>query len=108
MKYYLYLVGTCLSEIVWVVGFNIANGWLDWIYVILFVTFDFYLLSKACEGLPTSTVYATFAGVGTVGTVLIDMYWFDNTLSLIHLVCIALIAFGVIGLHLSDHYKGVS
>ena len=56
MKYYLYLIGTCLSEIVWVVGFNIANGWLDWFYVILFVTFDFYLLSKACEGLPTSTV----------------------------------------------------
>ena len=52
-------------------GFNTANTWWHWI-IILELSVDF--LSKACEHLATGTVYAIFAGAGTVGTFLMDVF----------------------------------
>ena len=73
-KAWLYVILTCIFEIFWVFGFNTANTWWHWIIILGVIAVDFHFLSKACEHLATGTVYAVFAGAGTVGTFLMDVF----------------------------------
>lgn len=102
-KAWLYVVLTCIFELIWVFGFNTAQSWWHWALVIGVIFIDFYFLSKACENLPTGTVYAIFAGAGTVGTFLMDVFLFDASFSLGKLILILVIVTGVIGLKLADN-----
>ena len=61
---WIYVVITCVLELLWVFGFNVAHTWWHWALVILIILVDFYFLAKACETLPTGTVYAIFAAAG--------------------------------------------
>ncbi|BFH68437.1 MAG: multidrug efflux SMR transporter [Paenibacillus dendritiformis] len=102
-KYWLYVILTCLLEMVWVFGFSTADAVWQWILLAGVIIVDFYFLSKACEGLPTGTVYAIFAGVGSIGTVLMDYFLFGGNMSALKLVFIGLLVAGVIGLKLADN-----
>lgn len=84
-------------------GFNTAYLWWHWLLVVAVILLDFHCLSKACEHLPTGTVYAIFAGVGTVGTSLMDVFLFNGEMGLAKVVFIIFILVGVIGLKLADN-----
>lgn len=90
-------------EMVWVFGFSTADALWQWIPLVGVIIVDFYFLSKACEGLPTGTVYSIFAGVGSIGTVLMDYFLFDGNINGLKLLFIGLLAAGVIGLKLADN-----
>lgn len=98
-----YVILTCLFELVWVFGFNTAYLWWHWLLVVAVILLDFHCLSKACENLPTGTVYAIFAGVGTIGTSLMDVFLFNGEMGLAKVVFIIFILVGVIGLKLADN-----
>lgn len=66
------------------------------------VALDFYFLTKACQLLPTGTVYAVFAGIGTVGTALMDVFLFDSSLSYSKVFFIIILVIGVVSLKLAD------
>ncbi|WP_107840836.1 DMT family transporter [Metasolibacillus meyeri] len=102
-KSWLYVGLTALFELFWVFGFNVASIWWHWGIVIGIIMIDFYFLSKACEKLPTGTVYAIFAGAGTIGTALMDIFIFDGEFSLIKSVFMVILVAGVIGLKLADN-----
>lgn len=102
-KYWIYVILTCLLEMVWVWGFSTADALWQWILIAGVIIVDFYFLSKACEGLPTGTVYAIFAGVGSIGTVLMDYFLFDGNINGLKLLFIGLLVAGVIGLKLADN-----
>ncbi|GAC43278.1 DMT family transporter [Paenibacillus popilliae] len=102
-KYWMYVVATCLLEMVWVFGFRTADSLWSWILLVGVIIVDFYCLSKACEGLPTGTVYAVFAGVGSIGTVLMDYFFFNGELSGLKLLFIGMLVAGVVGLKLADN-----
>lgn len=102
-KYWIYVLITCALEMVWVFGFSTAQSSWHWALVILVIIIDFYFLAKACEGLPTGTVYAVFAGVGSIGTVLMDYFLFEGSIDLLKLFFIVVLVGGVIGLKLSDN-----
>ncbi|MDQ0270545.1 paired small multidrug resistance pump [Cytobacillus purgationiresistens] len=102
-KSWIFVILTCLAELVWVYGFNTAIVWWHWVLVVGVILIDFYFLSKACENLPTGTVYAIFAGVGTVGTSVMDVYLFGGSINLGKIIFISLIVLGVIGLKLADN-----
>lgn len=101
-KSWIYVLLTCAGELLWVYGFNMASVWWHWALVILIILLDFYFLAKACEGMPTGTVYAIFAGAGTAGTALMDIYLFGGSFQLAKVLFIFLIAAGVIGLKMAD------
>lgn len=108
---WLYVILTCLFEVFWVFGFNTAHAWWHWGIVVGIIIIDFYLLSKACENIATGTVYAIFAGAGTVGTFLMDVFLFGGSFSFGKLFFIVMIVTGVIGLKLADNKevaKGVA
>ena len=102
-KAWLYVILTCLFELIWVLGFNTAQTWWHWVLILGVILIDFYFLSKACESLPTGTVYAIFAGAGTVGTFFMDVLLFDVSFSLAKFSLILVIVAGVIGLKLADN-----
>jgi len=101
-KSWIYVALTSFFELVWIYGFNVATAWWHWIFVVAFILFDLHFLTKACENLPTGTVYAVFAGVGTVGIALMDVFFFGESLSAGKILFIFIIVLGVIGLNLAD------
>lgn len=102
-KYWIYVVLTSIFELLWIFGFNVAETWWHWAIIVPVILIDFWLLSKACEGLPTGTVYAVFAAAGTVGTALMDVFIFNQNLTVSKIVFISVIVFGVIMLKLADN-----
>ena len=102
-KAWIYVILTCLFEIIWVYGFNVAHYWWQWGITIVIILMDFHILPKACKTLPTGTVYAIFSGVGTIGTVLMDVFVFGRTFTIGKILFVALIIIGVIGLNLADN-----
>ncbi|GAF20498.1 MULTISPECIES: DMT family transporter [Shouchella] len=101
-KGWIFVILTCLFELFWVLGFNIASTWWHWAIIITIIMIDFYFLAKACESLPTGTVYAIFAAAGTVGTALMDIYIFEGSFSLAKGFFMGMLVFGVILLKRSD------
>jgi len=101
-KSWIYVALTSFFELVWIFGFNIASEWWHWVPIIVFIFFDFHFLAKACENLPTGTVYAIFAAIGTVGTALMDVFLFGETLGAGKIFFIAILVLGVIGLKIAD------
>ena len=93
---------TSFFELFWIFGFNVASVWWHWVIIVAFILVDFHFLAKACENLPTGTVYAVFAGIGTVGTSLMDVFFFGGSLSGGKIFFIALLVVGVISLNLAD------
>lgn len=100
---WVYVALTCLFELVWVYGFNVASLWWHWAVIVGVIVVDFHFLSKACETLPTGTVYAIFAAVGTVGTALMDVFLFHTPFSFAKAFFVGLIVAGVISLKLADN-----
>src|SRR5699024_759925 len=101
-KAWIYVALTSLLELVWIYGFNVASTWWHWAIIVCLVALDLHFLAKACEALPTGTVYAVFAAAGTVGTALMDVYLFNESLTLGKMVFMGIILVGVIGLNLFD------
>lgn len=101
-KAWIYVALTSIFELIWLYGFNVASAWWHWAIIGVFVLLDLHFLAKACEGLPTGTVYAIFAAIGTVGTALMDHFLFNETISLEMLFFMGIILIGVIGLNLFD------
>ncbi|MFJ5714361.1 DMT family transporter [Neobacillus sp. NPDC093127] len=102
-KAWIYVALTCLFELIWVYGFNTATTWWQWVMVLVIIFIDFHFLPKACKSLPTGTVYAVFAGVGTIGTVLMDVFLFGGSFNPSMILFVSLIVIGVIGLNLADN-----
>lgn len=101
-KPWIYVALTSFFELVWIFGFNVASEWWHWIFIVTFIFIDFTFLTKACESLPTGTVYAVFAGVGTVGTALMDVFIFGGSLGIGKIIFIIILVIGVIGLNMAD------
>ncbi|MDV6379053.1 multidrug efflux SMR transporter [Sporosarcina sp. GW1-11] len=101
-KAWIYVALTSFFELVWIFGFNTATHWWHWIFIVAFIFIDFHFLSKACEDLPTGTVYAVFAGIGTVGTSLMDIIFFGEHISLGKVFFIFILVIGVVGLKVAD------
>lgn len=99
---WIYVVLTCCFELLWIYGFKVAALWWHWMIIIGIIIIDFYFLSEACAGLPTGSVYAIFAGIGTIGTALMDVVLFGGSLSTGKIIFIILLLSGVIGLKLAD------
>src|SRR5699024_2365076 len=101
-KAWLYVALTSFFELVWIYGFNVASAWWHWIFIVFFIFVDFHSLTQAAARLPTGTVYAIFAAVGTVGTGLLDVLFFGEALSAGKIFFITILVISVISLKLTD------
>ncbi|HHY21318.1 MAG TPA: multidrug efflux SMR transporter [Bacilli bacterium] len=104
---WLYVLFAGIVEIFWVIGLRYSSTIFHWSGTVIMIIFSFYFIIKACEHLPSGTVYAVFTGMGASGIVLIDFLIFGAEFSLMKLLLISFIITGVIGIKLTSAEKNV-
>ncbi|MCJ8007245.1 DMT family transporter [Lederbergia wuyishanensis] len=85
-------------EVFWVIGLKHANDFWTWTGTVISIIISFYLMIMAGRKLPVGTVYAVFVGLGTTGTVISEIIFFDEPFKLSKILLILLLLIGVIGL----------
>ena len=101
MKYWLLVIMAACFEVGWVIGLKHAASTMEWALTIICIIVSFGVLIYAGRFIPVGTVYAVFVGLGTVGTVVMDMVLFGAPIRPLVLVFIATLLLGVIGLKLA-------
>jgi len=102
---WLYVLFAAIVEVFWVLGLKFSTNYWMWAITIGFIVCSFYFVIKACEQLPSGTVYAVFTGSGAAAIALIDFIFLDTPFTIIKIVCIILIIVGVVGLQMTTETK---
>lgn len=93
-----------LFEIAWAIGLKYSEGFTRlWpsVATISALIVSFVLLGLSLRQLPLGTAYAVWTGIGALGTVILGIMLFDESMSPMRLASIGLIVLGIIGLKLS-------
>jgi quaternary ammonium compound-resistance protein SugE len=93
----------CLFEAGWAIGLKYTEGFTKIypsIFTVACMILSFYFLSQALKTLPIGTGYAVWTGIGIIGTTVLGILLFNESMDLGRIVCIFLIFSGVIGLKL--------
>jgi quaternary ammonium compound-resistance protein SugE len=97
------LVAAGVLDVLWAVSLKYAAGYSKpgWSIVSLLLLAAFvFLLGRSLQVLPVGTAYAVWTGIGAVGTVLMGVVLFGESLDVIRLGCIGLVLIGIVGLKL--------
>lgn len=101
---WLILLVAGLFEVGWAVGLKYTDGFTRvgaTLFTVIALVFSMTLLALAMRSLPLSTSYAIWTGIGTIGTALFGFMVLKEPVSAVRIVCIALIALGILGLRLA-------
>lgn len=93
-----------LFEIAWAIGLKYSEGFTRlWpsVVTIAALVISFALLGLSLRQLPLGTAYAIWTGIGAMGTVVLGILLFGESVSPLRLMSIGLIVLGIIGLKLS-------
>lgn len=100
---WIYLFFAGLFEIGWAVGLKYSHGFtrlMPSVLTIAAMGVSLFLLGLALRSLPLGTAYAIWTGIGTIGTAILGIMLFSEPAEALRLVCIGMIAAGIIGLKL--------
>lgn len=100
-KHWILVYVAVIFEVSWVAGLKYAQHPLTWTGTVLSILISFYLLIRATNFLPISTVYAVFTGLGAAGSVFVESIFFDAPFSLLKISLCGVLITGVIGLKFS-------
>lgn len=95
-----YVVLGGLLEIVWASGFKYES--VPSLVVLIAVLTSFDLIIRATKVLPVGTVYAVFAGIGTLGTTIVEIVLSGGSVSPLRIAFILLLLACIIGLKLTS------
>ena len=90
----------CLGKAKEVTG-SAGNIW--YVLFVISLTVSMFLLMKASQTIPLGTAYATWTGIGAVGTVLIGIIFFHEPANLPRLFFSFTLIASVIGLKFVSH-----
>lgn len=96
---YLFIAG--IAEIGWAIGMKYTDGFtkpVPTILTVVVMAISVVFLAMAVKHLPLGTAYAIWTGIGTLGTVILGIWLFNEPSDLIRMLCIGLIIVGIIGL----------
>ncbi len=96
-----------LFEVGWAAGLKHADSLFEWLLTILSIIISFLVLVYCSKELPATTVYAVFVGLGTAGTVLLEMIYFGEPFNWLKIALISVLFCSVIGLKTTTHKKDV-
>ena len=92
-----------ILEIVCAIAMKYSDGFSNLLPSIITVVgyiASLVFLTFAMKQLPVGTGYAIWTGIGIIGTTVLGVLLFQEKLSLLQVLCLALIIIGVIGLRL--------
>ncbi|UYG01268.1 quaternary ammonium compound efflux SMR transporter SugE [Halomonas sp. GD1P12] len=93
-----------LLEIGWAIGLKYSEGFTKlWptAWTVFSLAASFLLLGLALKSLPVGTAYAIWVGIGAVGTAVLGIVLFGESVGVLKLVSLTLIVAGLVGLKLS-------
>ena len=100
MSWVLLMIAGAL-EIFWAVEMKLSNGFSILLPTVLtgvgYIA-SAVVLALAIRQLPLGTAYAVWTGIGIIGTSVLGVFLFKESLSLPQVICIILIVAGIIGL----------
>lgn len=94
-----------LCECGWAIGLKYSGGLDTWrilIPTVVAMIASVVLLSLALRSLPVGTAYATWTGIGAIGTALLGMILFGEPVTVLRLASLALVVCGLVGLKLAS------
>lgn len=104
---WLYVLFAAIVEVFWVIGLRYSEALWEWAGTIIMIILSFYFIIKACEKLPSGTVYAVFTGSGAAAIVFLDFFLFGADFSAIQVLFLGLIIVGVVGVKMTSGAKKV-
>ena len=93
-----------LLEVMWATGLKqwaAAPSPSIMVRTIVSMVLSLGLLGFAMRNIPLGTAYAVWTGVGTLGSALIGILYFQEPATAVRLFCLALILCGIVGLKIS-------
>lgn len=105
MLHWFYLGAAILLEVAGTISMKLSDGFTRLIpSITLFVCYaaSFTALTFSLKKIDLSIAYAVWAGVGTALVVLVGIFYFRESITIIKSVSICLIILGVVGLHLDQ------
>ena len=100
---WIFLIAAGLLEVCWAVGMKYSCGFTKlWpsLFVIATMTGSVVGLALAMRTLPLGTAYAVWTGIGTIGAVAVGIVAFNESASILRLLCVTAILTGIAGLKL--------
>lgn len=101
-KDWLMVLVASLFELVWVTGLAHATTPFQYVLTGIGVVVSFVLLTAAIKRLPVGTVYAVFAGLGSIGSIIVGYAFFNEVISLAKLFFMGTLLIGILGLKLVE------
>ncbi len=102
--YWIYLILAIILEVAGTTNMKLSQGFTNTIPSILIFVFyglSFICLTLTLKRIDVSVAYAVWAGLGTALIAAIGFIYFQEVVTGIKLISIALIVIGVVGLNLS-------
>ena len=99
------LLIAAMFEVGWAVGLKMSDGFsklAPTAFTIVSFILSFVFLFEAVKELPIGTAYAVWTGIGAVGTAIIGILLFSESVSIPRLFCLGMVVAGVIGLRLFE------
>lgn len=94
-----------LFEVGWAIGLKYTEGFTRlWpsVGTAIAMVVSVVLLGIAMRHIPVGTAYAVWTGIGTIGAVILGIFLFGESATLVRLMCLGLILAGIIGLKLAS------
>ena len=104
MKWIMLLIAG-VTEVTWAVAMKAADGFTKTVPSVITVVgyiLSAVFLSMVLKELPLGTAYAMWTGFGIVGTAVLGVLLFHETMSITQVICVLLIVTGIVGLKLTS------
>lgn len=102
--YWLILYLAIFFEVLATICMKLSHGFtktIPSIFMIVFYLVSLVLMSFTIEKIDVGTAYAVWSGFGTAAIAIVGIFWFNELVSTVKFVSIALIIVGIVGLNLS-------
>ncbi len=104
LRPWLFLGGSALFEVVWIVSLKLTDGFARLIPLLVYAASGLgaaVLLSMAMRVIPMGTAYAVWMGISVVGALAVDVALFQEPWDAFRVGCALLILAGTCGLRLA-------
>ena len=111
IMHWLYLSLAILFEVGGTVSLKMSNGFSvlgPSVVVVVSYGFSILFLALVLKTMDGGTAYAVWAGLGTALVVIVGIFYFDESATILRLVFLGMIIAGVVGLHLAERSPGTA
>lgn len=94
-----------LFEICWAIGLKFSEGFTKLypsLFTLVTLAISMYLLARASHVLPIGTAYGVWVGVGALGTAVLGIVLFQESVSPMRLLFLVMLFVSIIGLKLTS------